>query len=309
MTSQINSLYINIDEAYPVAGVDNDTQGFRDNFDIIKSSLAVASTEITELQDTTAKTTGNNDFSGRYLTNTTLVTNSEKSYSPGVFSSGTPQIQFRNGSHQRVVIGADDLNIVVSWDTTSSTGLVFPGDSSIGRYGRLILEISSDDPENIFNVNWAVEGGGTLKFSNEYPSNFKVSYTPKLIEFSTYDDGATMFVRYLGEQLEEASSLVLENYDSLSEEVASSAISLEKKTTAFTPSVLATSTLIAGAEGQVKVLAMTSSTGEMTVTVAAAGWKASGSGAISFDTIGQACTLQVIGRKWYCIGNNGAVFS
>ena len=70
MTSLINSLYINIDEAYPVAGVDNDTQGFRDNFDIIKSSLAVASTEITVLQDTTAKINVGNNFSGNTLSNT-----------------------------------------------------------------------------------------------------------------------------------------------------------------------------------------------------------------------------------------------
>ena len=44
-----------IDGAYPVAGIDNDTQGFRDNFTIIKTGLATATSEITTLQNTTAK--------------------------------------------------------------------------------------------------------------------------------------------------------------------------------------------------------------------------------------------------------------
>ena len=35
-----------IDATYPVAGVDNDTQGFRDNFSIIKTGLSTAGSEI-----------------------------------------------------------------------------------------------------------------------------------------------------------------------------------------------------------------------------------------------------------------------
>jgi hypothetical protein len=31
-------------------------------------------------------------------------------------------------------------------------------------------------------------------------------------------------------------------------------------------------------------------------------------GTITFNAIGQACTLQYINNKWYCIGNNGCVF-
>jgi hypothetical protein len=30
---------------------------------------------------------------------------------------------------------------------------------------------------------------------------------------------------------------------------------------------------------------------------------------ITFTTAGQACTLQYINNKWFCIGNNGAVFA
>ena len=48
MASQINAS--NIDITYPVAGQDNDTQGFRTNFSNIRNNFATAATEITALQ-------------------------------------------------------------------------------------------------------------------------------------------------------------------------------------------------------------------------------------------------------------------
>lgn len=44
-------IHTTIDEQYPVAGVDNDSQGFRDNFSIIKDNFSIAANEITDLQD------------------------------------------------------------------------------------------------------------------------------------------------------------------------------------------------------------------------------------------------------------------
>ena len=54
MASTINSN--NIDITYPIAGQDNDTQGFRDNFRNIKNNLNTARLEITDLQDDVALT-------------------------------------------------------------------------------------------------------------------------------------------------------------------------------------------------------------------------------------------------------------
>jgi hypothetical protein len=45
----------NIDATFPVAGQDNDSQGFRDNFSQIKTQLSTASTEITSLQANRSK--------------------------------------------------------------------------------------------------------------------------------------------------------------------------------------------------------------------------------------------------------------
>ena len=44
MPSNINTT--NLDETYPVAGQDNNSQGFRDNFSTIKTNFTTAKTEI-----------------------------------------------------------------------------------------------------------------------------------------------------------------------------------------------------------------------------------------------------------------------
>ena len=54
----------NIDATFPVAGQDNDSQGFRDNFSQIKTQLSTASTEITSLQANRATTNADADFNG-----------------------------------------------------------------------------------------------------------------------------------------------------------------------------------------------------------------------------------------------------
>lgn len=48
MASNINPT--NIDITYPIAGQDNDTQGFRDNFSNIKNNFVVAKSEISNIQ-------------------------------------------------------------------------------------------------------------------------------------------------------------------------------------------------------------------------------------------------------------------
>jgi hypothetical protein len=70
VTSNIN--YLNINENFPVAGQDNDTQTFRDNFDSIKTSLRVAGEEITDLQNETVKLTSDNDFNLNKIQNAIL---------------------------------------------------------------------------------------------------------------------------------------------------------------------------------------------------------------------------------------------
>jgi hypothetical protein len=90
---------------------------------------------------------------------------------------------------------------------------------------------------------------------------------------------------------------------------ASAAANLLLDTSYFTTTTAETATLAAGTAGQIKKFAMFGDGGDMVITVTNAGWKSSGTGTMTFDTIGDACTLQYINDKWFCIGNNGVTFA
>jgi hypothetical protein len=92
-----------------------------------------------------------------------------------------------------------------------------------------------------------------------------------------------------------------------SEDVADSAsIRLDTAVSYFATEGPESSTLAAGTEGQVKTLIMKAFVGNMVVSVSNAGWKiGGGTGTITFDQIGDACTLQFVSGHWYVISNNG----
>lgn len=77
----------------------------------------------------------------------------------------------------------------------------------------------------------------------------------------------------------------------------------------FSTGAAETATLAAGTEGLIKTFMMFADSGDMVITVTNAGWKSSGTGTMTFDAIGDSCTLQYINSKWFCIGNNGVVFA
>ena len=88
------------------------------------------------------------------------------------------------------------------------------------------------------------------------------------------------------------------------------AVSLATTASYFTTAAAETATLAAGVSGQIKTfMANSISAGNMVITVTNAGWKASGTGTVTFGTIGAGCTLQYMSSKWFCVGNNGAVFA
>jgi len=95
-----------------------------------------------------------------------------------------------------------------------------------------------------------------------------------------------------------------------SEDLApSAAASLLLTASYFTTASAETSTLAAGTTRLIKTFMMVGDGGDMVLTVTNAGWKSSGTGTITFNDIGDGCTLQYINSKWFCIGNNGVVFA
>ena len=72
-----------IDATFPVAGQDNNSQGFRDNFNTIKSNFVAAKSEITTLQTNRAKLNDNNDFAGNEISGALFKGNFTKHHPMG----------------------------------------------------------------------------------------------------------------------------------------------------------------------------------------------------------------------------------
>ena len=130
--SQIN--FASINENFPVAGQDNDTQVFRDNFDTIKTSLRAAQEEITDLENNTARTDQENEFNNNLIRGAVLRYNREGLFNGGAITSNLT-VDYENGNYQIFRIGA---NITVGF-------LQFPDSTSFPRgVGKVTLELYSD---------------------------------------------------------------------------------------------------------------------------------------------------------------------
>ena len=97
-----------IDGEYPVAGVDNDTQGFRDNFSIIKDNFVITKEEITDLYQRTPKLDEENNFDGSVITQASMKANTETVYTPGTFSQSSAVVDFTNGHYQIIKVNTPD---------------------------------------------------------------------------------------------------------------------------------------------------------------------------------------------------------
>ena len=185
MASNINTT--NINESYPVAGVDNDSQGFRDNFATVKNNFVSAKSEIESLQDDTAKTNANNNFFGNQITGADLIANTETLYPGGTINSGQ-NVSFANGNIQTFSIGADLTLTLSDW----------PAAAKVGKLTAMLLNDGSSR-----TVTWAVESGGSIKVDTNWPTSDNTTvissdanYT--IINFMTIDGGTTIFAEYKG---------------------------------------------------------------------------------------------------------------
>lgn len=188
MASNINTT--NIDAAYPVAGQDNDSQGFRDNFSTIKSNFVASKTEIEALQSTTAQGVSYdsdnnlNDFNATVIQDASLQSvTQEVNVIAGVDTQ--QDINFTNGHFQSVTVTADVTLRFALWPATL-------------KYGKIRMALISDGPSR--RVTWTTEAGGSIKYSADYPTNLDIasSSNPVMVDVFTVDGGAVVYIDYLG---------------------------------------------------------------------------------------------------------------
>lgn len=296
MTSQINPN--NIDGAYPVAGQDNNSQGFRDNFTNTKLNFQYAEDEINDLQ---AKVLLKSALTGSYLDNNMndnlIYAAKIQDFSATKVSitatSGAVPVNYASGHYQ-------------SMATSGSVSLSFTNWPATGSYGWVRLQINITNIAHTVTLPSSVTlGVDNLQGYNSSTRTITFNKTGYYeFDFTTSNGGSTITVFDLSRNKD---PMYLPSYQDLA---ASDAVSLTKTTSYFSTSATETATMADGAEGQIKTfIAVDVSAGNMIITVANAGWKASGTGTITFSSRGSACTMQYMNSKWYCIGNNGAAFA
>ena len=124
MTSSINTNSLNVN--YPVPGVNNNSQGFRDNFATIKTNLDAAGNEITDLQNKVvlkqalANSTLNNDMANTLISNALTRSFRASSYNLGNALSGTVTIDVSQADVQYGNIAANTTLQFTNWSPTNT---------------------------------------------------------------------------------------------------------------------------------------------------------------------------------------------
>ncbi len=190
MTSQINPN--NIDGSYPVAGQDNNSQGFRDNFTNIKVNFQQAAAEITDLQTqgifkaALTGTTLDNNMNGASLIDA-LIQDFAATKVTVAETSGAISINYASGHYQSIT-------------TSGSISLSFINFPTSGTYGYIKLQLNISNSAHTVTLPAAVTLGvsGIQGISPVPPlaGPYTITFTAGTYElaFGTYNSGSTITI-------------------------------------------------------------------------------------------------------------------
>lgn len=300
MTSAINPQ--SIDGTYPVAGQDNDSQGFRDNFTNTKNNFQFAANEITDLQNNAVLkgaligTALNNDMNGSVLSNAQLQDIAETVVALGT-DSGSLTLNFAAAPYYTLT-------------TSGSITVSFTNFPTAGKVGRMRLQITVANVAHTLTVTPTgspisanLLGAANIQGMNATTGTITFSQIGTYeFEFETSNGGTTISIFDLNRNRD---PIFLPSTESIT---ANANLLLSVTTSVINTSVSITGNLAAGDEGQIKILAYgNTSSGNCLVTVTDAAW--GGSNIANLSAVGSAATLQYIDSKWFCVGNNGVTFT
>lgn len=175
----------NIDGTYPVAGQDNSSQGFRDNFNAIKNNFTEAQSEINDLDTNKANLDAGNDFSGNTIADAELKDNSETVYPHGT-TGGSITLNHESGHYQTLT-------------TNASITLAFTNLPAINKLGRIILDINIVSTAHTITIPTAVLVAGNVSGGDGSSDTITVPTSGRyLYEFMSPDNGTTILMHQLG---------------------------------------------------------------------------------------------------------------
>lgn len=177
-----------LDPTFPVAGQDNNSQGFRDNFAYTQTGLQKVVTVLTDLNDTTAKLSTDNNFNGVILENAETRRLYGSVAINGSLSSGntTEYIDYRDAEYYTYTIAADNITLSFSqWPLS-------------GMYAKVYVELKNDGTER--DITWATTSGDVL-YDSGLSSTYTVSDTSAhrhVFEAWTIDGGGNVCLKLVG---------------------------------------------------------------------------------------------------------------
>jgi hypothetical protein len=184
----------NIDGTYPVAGQDNSSQGFRDNFTNIKNNFTFARNEISDLQSKAILTaaldgaTLDNDMAGTQLIRPQLKAWTQALVDKGSVS-GTVNVSFDQGNFQKITAAGSIILGLIDWPASAGAGTT--------GYGAVrVWIVISDYTTQTVTLPASVSIGvndisGYNSSSNTITFDANGNY---IFDFSSIDGGTTYFI-------------------------------------------------------------------------------------------------------------------
>lgn len=191
MASNINPN--NIDGAYPVAGQDNNSQGFRDNFTNIKTNFQYAEDEINDLETNVVLKAA---LSGQALDNNM---NNNTIYAVNLNDVSTSKVAITGTSGSISVNYAAGQYQTIS--TTGSISLGFTNFPAAGYYGSVTLAITITNTAHTVTLPAAVTQGVTGIQGYSAGIITFASTGTYVFDFSSSDGGSTITIQDLSRPL------------------------------------------------------------------------------------------------------------
>lgn len=199
-----SSITVTVDTEFPVAGQDNDSQGFRDNFSNISQSLGHAKDEIEDLQEQTAKLNSANNFLGNNITNANFVSNTAELED---ITLNTPSvavdIDWEAGFfHKRTIAASDVILRLANWPSESKFAEMYIQVTATAEYDFEIQGSGLDTfrvKDNFPYKTGAIASNSILQ--TDMGINISAKTKSRIFRFWTLNSGSEVFVDYLGEYL------------------------------------------------------------------------------------------------------------
>lgn len=176
-----------IDTAYPVAGQDNDSQGFRDNFTNIKTALDTAKSEISDIESKAILKSAldgdslNNDGAGAVLEDFELKDISHTRLAKGT-TSGTVTFDYEEGPYQTLT-------------TSGSVTFAFSNFPAAGKVGTIRVEMNVASVAHTLTLPGAVDIGEDQLIGSNGSNVITFDRAGvHLLEFITDDSGSSIAV-------------------------------------------------------------------------------------------------------------------